>query len=86
MLENPFQKCLGFFIYICFMGMRGKKRKHLNQEQRQLVKQFDKWCRAEIEKDFIKQLQNYDPVPAMLNGIGITTNLSGVYTLKADLT
>lgn len=62
------------------MGMRGKKKRQYTQEQKRLIKQFSKWCNEEIEKDFINQIRNYDPVPDMLNGVGVSNNLKGIYS------
>jgi len=58
--------------------MRGKKKRQYTQEQKRAIKQFSKWCDEEVEKDFINQLRNYDPVPDMLNGVGVSANLKGV--------
>lgn len=53
------------------MGMRGKKKKKYSAKQKQAIKSF----RAELEKEIIERLRNYDPVPDVLNGCGVTNNL-----------
>lgn len=40
------------------MGQRGKKKpKPLTKETKAQLKEFDKWCQSEIEKDFIEQIR-----------------------------
>lgn len=60
------------------MGMRGKKKKKYTFKQKQAIKSFRLWVEAELQKEIIEQIRNYDPVPDVMNGCGVSNNLKGI--------
>lgn len=66
------------------MGMRGKKKRQLNQEQKRQLKAFNKWIECEIEKELTAYLKSPDykefQINAILNGTGVEQSLKGLLT------
>lgn len=65
------------------MEIPAKFKAIVSEMDKELIEEFRLYLSEEIEKEYIKQLMAYDPMPDILNGVGVEANLNGVFTIKA---